>query len=73
LGAIEAQLPPQKIFLIMDLKMAICGTFLVHFFAVQLKLSGGEKILSPRYIFIGGHALSPPGIDATAVNVHGDS
>jgi len=25
-------------FLILDLKMAICGAFLVQFFAVQLKL-----------------------------------
>jgi len=25
-------------FFILDLKMAICGAFLVHFFAVQLKL-----------------------------------
>ena len=43
--------------------------FVVQFFAVQLKLWGGEKILSPRYIFIGGGnrpiAPSPPGIDAT--------
>ena len=40
-----------------------------NFFAVQLKLWGGQKILSPRYIFI-GRGQSPPspprGIDATA-------
>ena len=29
---------PQKFVLILDLKMAICGAFLVQFFAVQLKL-----------------------------------
>jgi len=28
----------QNFFLILDLKMAICGAFLVQFFAVQLKL-----------------------------------
>jgi len=33
-----ARPPPQKIFLILDLKMAICGALLVQFFAVQLKL-----------------------------------
>jgi len=58
----------QNFFLILDLKMAICGAFLVQFFAVQLKIWGGEKILSPRYIFIGGGAIAPlaaTGIDAT--------
>ena len=38
-------------------------------FAVQLKHRGNEKILSPRYIFIGGGGnrppRPPPGIDAT--------
>jgi len=47
LGAIEAprgvgstapRLPPLKFFLILDLKMAICGAFVVQVFAVQLKL-----------------------------------
>ena len=50
--------------------MAICGAFLVQFFAVQQKLWGGEKILSPRYIFNwgGGESpSSPPGIDVTAL------
>jgi len=51
--------PPKNFFWILDLKMAICGAFLVQFFAVQLKLWGGEKILSPRYIFIGGGAIAP--------------
>jgi len=51
---------PRNFFLILDLKMAICGAFLVQFFAVQLKLLGGEKILSPRYIFIGGGQSPPP-------------
>jgi len=59
-------------FSILDLKMAICGAFLVQFFAVQLKLWGGEKILSPRYIFLlGVGAIAPPplapGIDVTGV------
>jgi len=50
--------------------MAICGAFLVQFFAVQLKLWGGEKVLSPRYIFIGGGAIDPPpGIDATELYI----
>jgi len=30
--------PSPENFLILDLKMAICGAFLVQFFAVQLKL-----------------------------------
>jgi len=51
--------------------MAICGAFLVHFFAVQLKLWRDEKILSPRYIFLlGVGAIAPPlapGIDVTGV------
>jgi len=31
-------MPPIIFFLILDLKMAICGAFLVQFFAVHLKL-----------------------------------
>jgi len=61
-------------FLILDLKMAICGAFLVQFFAVQLKLWGGEKILSPRYIFIGGGnrpPCPPPGSTPLRPGTHG--
>jgi len=32
------EISPEKFFLILNLKMAICGAFLVHFYAVQLKL-----------------------------------
>jgi len=32
------QPPPQKFFLTLDLKMAICGAFLGAIFAVQLRL-----------------------------------
>jgi len=36
-------------------------------FCRSAKTLRGEKILSPRYIFIGRVAIAPPGIDATDV------
>jgi len=56
----EGTAPFPEFFLMLDLKTANCGAFFVQFFAVQLKLWGGEKILSPRYIFFGGGGNRPP-------------
>ena len=62
-----AQPPPQKFFLILDLKMAICGAFLVHFCSSAKTLRGRKDTLAQVYFYWGAIApLAPPaGIDAT--------
>ena len=63
-----AQPPPQNFFLILYLKMAICGAFLVQFFTVQLKLEGRKDTLAQVYFYWGGGnrpSRPPPGIEAT--------
>ena len=52
--------PPQKFFFDLGSQNGDLWCILGAIFAVHLKLWGGEKILSPRYIFIGGNR-PPPG------------
>ena len=67
-GGIEAPKAP-RIFLILDLKMAICGAFLVQFFCSSAKtLTVRKNTLAQVYFYWGGGAiapLAPPGIGAT--------
>jgi len=54
--------------LILDLKMAICGAFLVQFFCSSAKTMRGRKdTLAQVYFYLGGIALLVPGIDVTAL------
>jgi len=50
--------PPQNFFWFWISKLRFVVHSWCNFFAVQLQLWGGEKILSPKYIFTGGQ--SPP-------------
>jgi len=62
-----------EFFLILDLKMVICGAFLVQFFAVHLKLSGGQYIdtLAQVYFYWGAIApLAPPGSTPLSRGMH---
>jgi len=66
-GSGEGAQPPLQnfFFLILDLKMAICGAFLVQFFCSSAKtLRGRKDTLAQVYFYWGGNR-PPPGIDAT--------
>jgi len=69
-GAIEVPKAPRGWVLILDLKMAICGAFLVQFFCSSAKtLRGRKDTLAQVYFY--WRRQSPPlphGIDATARN-----
>jgi len=55
------QPPPQNFFLILDLKMAICGAFLVQFFCSSAKtLRGRKDTLAQVYFYWGQSPPSPP-------------
>jgi len=53
---------PEIFFLILDLKMAICGAFLVQFFCSSVKTLRGRKDTLAQVFFVGGAnaPLAPP-------------